>query len=215
MEAVAVALKLPETLDELEDGEILRIPATWDEYLDLLEDTPYRIQFLNDETIIMSQATPKHERLVARLCKLLAIYFDELDELFQVLGSNIKIIIPDRRGDFNADLSVIRGEPEYGPTSRGGESTVRLQNPEIVVEILSKGTRKFDLDEKLTAYQTIPSLQHIVFIDQQTVSGTVYSRTDQPGQWLMTHREALTDTLPLGDFALSLADVYRKIELGV
>lgn len=70
MEAVAVAPKLPETLDELEEGEILRIPATWDEYLDLLETTPYTIQFLEDEIIIMGQATPKHERLVARLCKL-------------------------------------------------------------------------------------------------------------------------------------------------
>ena len=213
MEAVAVAPKLPETLDELEEGEMVRIPATWDEYLDLLEETPYTIQFLEDEIILMSQATPKHERLVIRLGKLFAIHFDELDEPFQVLGSNIKIVIPDQIGDFNADLSVVRGEPDYGPTSRGNESTVRIQNPEIVVEILSQGTRKFDLDEKLTAYQSIPSLQHIVFVDQQTVSGSVYSRTDQPGQWLMTHRDKLTDSLPIGDFTLSLADVYRKITL--
>lgn len=214
MEAVAVALKLPETLDELEDGEILRIPATWDEYLDLLEETPYRIQFLNDEIIIMSQATETHEQLVIRLGKLFALYFDELDN-YRVLGSNVKIVIPDQIGDFNADLSVVRGKSGNGLTPGGRASKVRIQNPEIVIEILSKGTRKFDLDEKLTAYQTIPSLQHIVFIDQQTVSGTVYARTDQPGQWLMTHREALTETLPIGDFALSLADVYRKIELGV
>ncbi len=215
MEAVAVAPKLPETLDELEDGDILRIPATWDEYLDLLETTPYNIQFLDDEIIIMSQATDTHEQLVARLCKLFAIYFDDLETSHRVLGSNVKIVIPDQKGDFNADLSVVRGKSEYGPTKWGRDSSVRIKNPEIVVEILSKGTRKFDLDEKLTAYQTIPSLQHIVFIDQQTVSGTVYSRTDQPGQWLMTHREALTDTLPIGDFDLSLADVYRKIDLGV
>ncbi len=212
MEAVAVARKLPETLAELEDGEILRIPATWDEYLDLLETTPYTIQFLEDEIIIMSQATVTHEQLVARLCKLLANYFDELDD-YRVLSSNIKIMIPNRRGDFNADVSVVRGAAEYGPTSKGGESTVRLKNPEIVVEILSKGTRKFDLNEKLMAYQTIPALQHIVFIDQQAIRATVYSRTDQPGQWLMTHREALTDTLPIGNFSLALADVYRKIEL--
>jgi Uma2 family endonuclease len=215
MEAVAVAPKLPETLDELEDGEILRIPATWDEYLDLLETTPYTIQFLEDEIIIMGQATDTHELLVARLIKLFAIYFDDLDSGQRVLGSNVKIVIPNQTGDFNADLSVVRGKSVYGLTPGGRVSRVRIQNPEIVVEILSKGTRKFDLDEKLTAYQTIPSLQHIVFIDQQTVSGTVYSRTDQPGQWLMTHRDGLTDTLPIGNFALSLADVYRKIELGV
>lgn len=214
MEAVALAPKLPETLDELEDGQILRIPATWDEYLDLLEMTPYTIQFLEDEIIIMSQATDTHERLVIRLGKLFAIYFDELDAEFQVLGSNVKIVIPNQKGDFNADLSIVRGKSEYGPTKKGRDSSVRIKNPEVVVEVLSKGTRQFDLGGKLLAYQEIPSLHHILLVDQHTVTAHICSRTGRPNQWLTTTYNALTDIVPLGDFTLPLADVYRKIELG-
>jgi Uma2 family endonuclease len=213
MEAIATLPKLPETLDELEDGTMLRIPATWDEYLDLADEVDYNIQFLTDEIIIVSQATDTHEALVARLIKLMAIYFDDLDEKFQVLGSNVKIVIPDRLGDFNADLSVVRGPSEYGPTPTGRESKVRIQNPEIVVEVLSKATHKFDRGQKLAAYQTIPTLQHILLIDQRAVNAWVYSRTDRPNQWLQTQFNSLTDVIPMGDFFLKMQDIYRKIDL--
>lgn len=208
----ATAPKLPETLDGLAEGELLRIPASWDEYIDLVESTPYSIQFLNDEILIMGQATDTHEQLVARLIKLFAVYFDEIDD-YRVLGSNIKIVIPDQTGDFNADLSVVRGLSEYGLTSTGTDSKVRIKNPEIVVEVLSKSTRKLDLGEKFAAYQTIQSVQHILFVDQQTVSVSICSRTNQPDQWLLTHHHALTDTVWIGNLTLQVAEIYRKITL--
>lgn len=214
MEAVATELKLPETLDALHEGEVLRIPAAWDEYLELADETAYNIQFLNNEIIIMSQATDLHEQLVIRLGKLFAIYFDELDA-YRVLGSNVKIMIPDQTGDFNADLSVVRGASEFGPTPAGGTSKVRIKNPEIVVEILSKGTRKFDLGEKFTAYQTIPVLRHILLVDQRAINVIGCSRTAQPDQWLLTHYHNLNDVVRMDDFALPLADIYRNIDLTV
>ncbi len=42
--------------DSLEEDELLRLPATWEEYLDVVDSVPYTIQFLTDE-IIMSQAS--------------------------------------------------------------------------------------------------------------------------------------------------------------
>jgi Uma2 family endonuclease len=176
LKAVAFSLKLPETLDGLEEGKTLRIPASWDEYINLVEDTPYPIQFLNDEILIMGQPTDTHEQLVAQLIKLFAIYFDELDNC-RVLGSNVKTVIPEQTGDFNADLSVVRGSSEYGTTPTGIDLKVRIKNSEIVVEVLSKSTRKLDLGEKFTAYQTVRSVQHIVFVDQQTVNISICSRT--------------------------------------
>ena len=213
MEAIATLPKLPDTLDELEDGAMLRIPATWDEYLDLAEEVEYNIQFLTGDIIIMSQATDTHEALIIRLGALFLAYFDYLEEDHRVLGSNVKIMIPERLGDFNADLSVVRGPSEYGPTPAGRESEVRIQNPHIVVEVLSKGTRDFDRGEKLAAYQTIPSLNHILLVDQRAVNAWVCSRTDRPDQWLQTQYQSLTDTIPMGDFLLKMQDIYRKIDL--
>lgn len=212
MEAVAVVPKLPTTLDDLEEGDILRIPATWDEYLDLAGETDYTIQYLHDEIIIMSQATVTHEQLVIRLGKLFANYFDELDD-YLVLGSNVRIVMPDQPADFQADLSLIHGAPDFGLTPAGRESRVRLTNPEIVVEVLSKGTRKFDLGPKLSVYQTVESLKHVLLVEQNEVSVQVYSRTNHPDQWLLTRYHNLADVVPMGDFALPLTDLYRKIDL--
>lgn len=213
MEAVATLPKLPQTLEEIEEGDILRIPATWDEYLHLAEEVEYNIQFLDGNIIIMSQATDTHEALIIRLGALFLAYFDYLDEDCRVLGSNVKIVIPDQLGDFNADLSVVRGPSEYGLTATGRESKVRIQNPAIVVEVLSKGTYKFDRGQKLAAYQTIPGLQHILLVDQRAVNAWICSRTDRPNQWLQTQYQSLTDTIPMGDFGLNMQDIYRKIDL--
>ena len=59
----AVALKLP---DSLEADELLRLPATWEEYVSLVEDTPYTVQFLNGEL-----TSGDHETLVGVLIWLL------------------------------------------------------------------------------------------------------------------------------------------------
>ena len=37
MEAVAARLKLPETLDAINEHDVLWIPATWDEYIELAD----------------------------------------------------------------------------------------------------------------------------------------------------------------------------------
>lgn len=211
METLVPPPQLPASIDELEEGVVLRIPATYDEYLSLIEKTPYTIQFLENE-ILVGEINVTHEQLVARLGKLFAIYFDELDN-YRVLGSNSKIAIGDQRGDFNADVSVIYGPSDYGLAPSGKPTKVRLTNPYIVAEVLSKGTRNFDMGGKLLAYQTIASLHHILMVDQQAVQVSVCSRTNQPDQWLLTHYHQLTDVVPLGDFSLPLADIYRKIDL--
>jgi Uma2 family endonuclease len=204
----ATTLKLPETLEE---DEFVRLPATWEEYLDALEeaDPTLTVQFLNNE-IIMSQATDLHEELVSILNWLFRnVYLHEPD--YRVLSSNVKIVVPGLAGDLNADLSVIRGPSEYGTTPLGRITKMRIKNPEIVVEVLSKSTRKFDLEEKLSYYKLIPSVQHILFVDQQRPYASVYSRLEQPDEWFNHDYRTLESTVRLGAVTLPMADIYRKV----
>ncbi len=201
-------LNFPETLDEFDEDELARLPATWDEYLELAEDAPYTVQFLNNE-VIMSQASRLHESLVGILIWL----FNNLlidKEGYDVLGSNVKIMIPNQEGDFNADLSVVKEPVEYGTTPTGRVSTMRIKNPEIVVEVLSKSTRKFDQGEKLAYYKLIPSLQHILFIDQTKPFASLYSRTGNPDEWLNHDYRTLESIIRLGDLTLLMQAIYRK-----
>ncbi len=205
----AVGLKLPDTLNE---DELLVLPATWEEYLDLIDKTPYTIQYLNGE-IFVSQATRGHESLIIILGVLLYNHFSTKSG-YDVLGSNVKIVIPNQEGDVNADLSVIRDPVEYGVTPTGGLTTARIKNPEIVVEVLSKSTRKFDMTEKITYYKLIPSLQHILFIDQYRPFASVYTRTEVLDEWLNHDYRTLDSMVRLGDLELPMEAIYRKTTFG-
>ena len=201
----ATSIKLP---DALEEDELLRLPATWEEYVELTEESSLTVQFLNDQ-IIVSQATDIHEELIGTLIWLFKNALQNQPE-YRVLSSNVKIAIAEQQNDFNADLSVIRGPSEYGLTPGGRISKARIKNPEIVVEVLSKSTRKFDLTEKITYYKLIPSLQYILFVDQYRPFASVYSRTGVPDEWLNNDYRTLDSVVRMGDLELPMAAVYRR-----
>lgn len=200
-----VSLKLPDTLDE---NELLRLTATWEEYIELVDETPHTIQFLDGE-INISQATVPHESLIIVLGVLLSNYFFD-KEGYNVLGSNIRIVVLDQEGDINADLSVVKDPVDYALTPHGKVSKSRIKNPEIVVEVLSKSTHKFDMTEKITYYKLIPSLQYILFVDQCRPFASVYTRTNVPDEWLNHDYRTLDSVVKLGDLELPMEAIYRK-----
>jgi Uma2 family endonuclease len=199
------ALKLP---DSLEADDFLRLPATWEQYLAVVADTPYTLQFLDGE-VLGSQADVVHESLVARLGWMLGNHYADVPDYWP-LGSNIKIAVSEGYCDVNADLSVIKHPVDYGRTPTGRLEDEQITNPEIVVEVLSKSTRKFDQGEKLAEYKLIPSLQHILFVDQTKPFASVYSRTDNADEWLNQDYRTLESVVRLGELTLPMQDIYRK-----
>ena len=209
----AVAPKIPMTLSERDEApEIIRVEATWEEYLELAELVPYNIDFLNGEIISMSQATDLHEQLITQLATLFNNQLDDQPD-YRVLGSNVKICVSEGGAEFNADLSVIKGLSDYVLLPSGRVSKVRIKNPEVVVEVLSKSPKAYDQSDKLDQYRLIPSLRHILFISQEAVFARVYSRLDQPDQWHDADYRAIDDVVRLGNLELPLRLVYRKTPL--
>ena len=137
-------------------------------------------------------------------------YFNAFDDCI-VLGSNTKIQPPDIHKSFNADLSVVRGKPELREVVIGRQRRKGLSNPEIVVEIFSDSTREFDLTTKLETYKTMPSLRHVLFVEQHAVFARVISRPEKPGAWVIRDFSSPDDTVELDDFQFKLSDVYRKV----
>ena len=52
---------------KLENGGIVVIPATWDEFWDFLEETNYKSEYCNGKIIIMGLAAAIHEFIVGYL----------------------------------------------------------------------------------------------------------------------------------------------------
>jgi Uma2 family endonuclease len=208
-------LKIPTTLTELEaigDDAMLRIPASFEEYLEWVEKCQFTIEYFNNEILIMGNASYFHEKLVIRIGYLLTLLLENIKG-FSVLGSNIKIHVADVLSptDFNADISVVKGEPEFVTLPSGKKSNARISNPVVVVEVTSKSTISHDFGDKLLAYKKINSLQYAIFVSQYQPFVTVYERKG-PHHWELRDYTQLEDSFELMGQKLSLADIYKDIQ---
>jgi Uma2 family endonuclease len=89
-----------------------------------------------------------------------------------------------------------------------------IQSPRIVVEVLSPSTEKFDCTDKLKAYQTCPTIQEIVLIDQFTPHVEVYRRDEETEtEWSRSvYEEGEEVALQSVDVFISMDDIYLQID---
>ncbi|HFA48506.1 MAG TPA: Uma2 family endonuclease [Bacteroidetes bacterium] len=204
-----VAVKIPTTIKErAELGDALvRIPATWEEYLDIVEDCEFPTEYDNNEIILMSIASDPHETIVANIITRLNLAVDDQMDM-SVKGSKRHIFIPEYTKDYAPDVHVVKGQPITHTLRKG--LTANL-NPWLVVEVLSPSTYKRDTKEKLPRYKKIPSLQHIIYIEQEYPFVTVYNRVRDSDVWENIDYDKMKDYFLVAGKKIYLKDIYKKI----
>jgi len=83
--------------------------------------------------------------------------------------SDVKVQANQNSRYFYPDL-VITCDPE------DLKSRKFIQNPKVIVEVLSPSTASYDCTKKLKYYRQIPSLQEYVLIDSESMSVEIYHR---------------------------------------
>lgn len=84
------------------------------------------------------------------------------------------------------------------------------KTPTIIVEVLSRSTRKTDEREKVLEYINIPTLQEYLIIEQDIADITVYRRNKD---WHCTHY-FLGDEIHLDsiDLTIRVEDIYQRVQ---
>ena len=157
----------------------------------------------------MGEATVTHERMVMRFGYFLANIFG-FESDYQILGSNVKIFIGAERNGYNPDVAVVNGEAVIRSYKSNKRTSKGIVNPHIIVEILSKSTRNFDLLEKLVDYKQIPSLQQVIFAEQGSVWASTYIRVGV-NEWRNLDFTTLDGQIPVADGFISMEKLYSKI----
>jgi len=100
--------------------------------------------------------------------------------------------------DVLVDCSPMSGDDEFSTS------------PVIIMEVLSKSTRKTDVTFKLLRYINIPSLQEYVLIEQDFVSIQVLRRINH---WLSEYY-FLDDAITFASIGLTLtvAEIYDRVD---
>jgi Uma2 family endonuclease len=208
--------------DRLSLPAVVRQPASFDDFIESLVMCDYKVEYSNGEIIsildilpenqnsIMGIATLTHEQLVMYIGAAFINVFSPQDD-FTVLGSNVPTFIADGMRTYNPDVVVVKDTPVTQLYKYNLRTQEVLTNPWAVVEVLSQGTREYDLVEKFANYRRVPTLQHIIFVEQYWTEITVHTR--QPnGLWASVILEKANHSFSIANGEIKLSDVYRKIK---
>ena len=82
--------------------------------------------------------------------------------------------------------------------------------PVLLIEVLSPGTRKYDFNTKLSCYKQIPSLQTILYAEQDKPELIVMER-QSPNQWVDTRLTEADEFFSVQDQSITLRQVYQGV----
>jgi Uma2 family endonuclease len=105
----------------------------------------------------------------------------QLAERCTVYGSDAKIRICNADHDVTVypDISVA-----CGPAELAADDENAITNPCVIVEVLSPGTDKHDRSDKLAAYQSLPSVQEVMFVSHDMERIEVVRRQSADAAWV-------------------------------
>ena len=128
---------------------------------------------------------------------------------YRVLGGQQKVYMPALNHGVFPDIIVIDDAPKYWDDNK-----VLLINPIVIVEVLSRSTKKNDRTSKFTDYKTLESFKEYVLIEQNKCLVETFYQAE-PGVWHVTVCKNINESIYLKsiDCTIALADIYENIEL--
>ncbi len=178
---------------------------TPEEYLDLEADAEFRSHY--DAGIITpkSGGTVNHNLICGNCCCLLNLALR--GQAYKVFAIDIKVWIPKFRKFRYPNLIVISSEPEFYKHYK-----TAITNPLVIIEVLSDST--FDRENKFKLYQSIPTFQEYLLIDQNQIAIDHFYKT-QPKQWQIDQFDEQDTEIKLRSInvTLAIADLYNQVQL--
>jgi Uma2 family endonuclease len=168
------------------------------EYLELEESSNIKHEYINGEMWAMAGASHAHNQISHTVSRLLGNHLD--DTRCRVYSSDMKVKVEDKF--FYPDVVVFCNDVNEGDYF--------ITTPLIIVEVLSKNTRKTDQTIKMAAYKTLPSLQEYVLIEQDFAEVEVCRRNNN---WI-SERYFLGDDVTFESIGLTIAveTIYQRVK---
>ena len=176
----------------------LRRPMSLDEFLVWEQGQELRYEFDGLQPIAMTGGTIAHSVIATNIVVALDPRLHEPCRAFQ---SDLKIIVQGR----------VRYPDVTVTCAPVVDSSDVVPDPVVVFEVLSASTAVVDRGLKASEYQSTPSIQHYVMLEQTRAEAMVLSR-DGDG-WTETPIAGLTGVLSLSvlDVSLPMAEIYRRV----
>ncbi|MBD2143155.1 Uma2 family endonuclease [Anabaena sp. FACHB-1250] len=140
---------------------------TIEEYLAWELNQDIRYEYINGEVFAMTGGTIPHNDIALNLYTSLRPHLRPRGCRINV--SDVKVQVTSKGPYFYPDLIVSCHSEDINARKF-------IQNPKLIVEVLSSGTSGKDRGEKFRYYLTIPTLQEYILIDSEKISVERYCR---------------------------------------
>lgn len=177
---------------------------TVEQYLALEEETHYKSEYIDGWVRAMIGPTLRHN-LVKGNCFLALGNFLK-GKSCRPFDSDTKVRI-DRKGMKRFYYPHVQVVCESNQ-----QTSVFQDTPVMIIEVLSPSTRRYDLDEKMTAYLGIPSLQYYMVLEQHQPIAIIMRRAAKG--FLREEVQGIDAKieLPWLGYSMTMRDIYDGVE---
>ena len=177
------------------------------EYLAFERGHPEKHELINGRIVLQAGGSRNHAVIGTNIVSNL--HQQLRGRTCTVYSSDMRVSIPSTQRYVYPDASVVCGDSRFED-----EHEDSLDNPTLIIEILSPSTERYDRGKKFQAYQKIASFQEYLLIAQDIIMIEHFTRQSNT-LWtfdVITDRAA-TITLTAIQCTLRVEDIYEKVAL--
>ncbi|MCW1887581.1 Uma2 family endonuclease [Luteolibacter flavescens] len=177
------------------------LPVTAAEYLEGELRSEVRHEFVDGRIYAMSGASRKHNEICLETALILKDH---------LRGGPCRTYIEAVKVQIADDIGEAYYYPDVFVTCEPADDDSHIvRHPKLIIEILSHGTSRYDRGEKLAAYQRLPSVEEIVYIEQDWPEIFLLRRSDRWKKHIYTQPDSPVHLESVG-LTLTVADFYRS-----
>ncbi|WP_276501667.1 Uma2 family endonuclease [Terrimonas pollutisoli] len=180
---------------------------TIEEYLEFEKTSEEKHEYYKGEIFAMSGSKVPHNTIAMNLSGILVQKLK--GKSCKAFNSDQRIYIPQNSLFTYPDISIVCGKVE----TRDNDDW-NLLNPTVIIEVLSKSTRDYDMGGKFALYRDIPTLREYILVDSESLN--VYAfRINEGGHWELEEYKKMEDALSIRILELSvpLPEIYEGVSL--
>ena len=176
-----------------------------EEYFALERASDRRFEFRDGEIVCMSGGSRGHAAVASNIIRHLG---NKVRERCRVYGSDLAVYVPDGKPYRYPDASVVGAEARF--QSIDGRDC--LENPVLIIEILSPSSADFDRGTKFEQYKSISALAEYLLVSQDRTHVARRSKHG-PDSWNETVFDSLSATVRLESIKvdLTLGEMYEGL----
>jgi Uma2 family endonuclease len=182
-------------------------PVSEEEYLRLEAQSPIRHEYVKGEMFAMTGGTLRHNTIALNLAAALRSHLRNTP--CRAFMNDVQVRVAKTNSYYYPDLLVTcaRGEQSMDLNA------VTVDDPVLVIEVMSTSTEATDRREKLLAYRTLASLSEYVLISQDEARVEIHRRRGDIGWEKIEYSGAETVELASIGLQISMREIYEGVPI--